>query len=134
MNPLRCDVPRACVFDAYGTLFDYDSAAARCGEALGSKRETLNNLWRGKQLQYTWLRALQDRHVDFWQVTQDALDYAFDMHGVRDGDLRQDLMEAYLQLDCYPEVPDALTELKNSADYNFARDKFEGWDVWGNEV
>jgi len=65
---------RACVFDAYGTLFDFGSAAAGCRDALGDKTERLTALWRDKQLQYTWLRAVQGRHADFWQVTGDALD------------------------------------------------------------
>ena len=67
---------RACVFDAYGTLFDFASAAARCGDALGDKAGPLTSLWRDKQLQYTWLRSLQHRHADFWQVTGEALDHA----------------------------------------------------------
>ena len=60
---------KACVFDAYGTLFDYASAAAQCRDALGDRLHSLTALWREKQLQYTWLRALQGRHADFWQVT-----------------------------------------------------------------
>ena len=60
---------KACVFDAYGTLFDYASAAARCRDVLGDRLDAVNALWREKQLQYTWLRALQGRHADFWQVT-----------------------------------------------------------------
>ena len=68
----------ACVFDAYGTLFDFASAAAACGDVLGDKTDTLTVLWRDKQLQYTWLRAAQGRHADFWQVTGDALDFALD--------------------------------------------------------
>jgi hypothetical protein len=66
---------RACVFDAYGTLFDYALAAAGCREALGDRLAPLTALWPDKQLQYTWLRALQGRHADFWQVTGDALDF-----------------------------------------------------------
>jgi 2-haloacid dehalogenase len=70
-------------------------------------------LWRTKQLEYTWLRSLMEHHSDFWQVTRDALDFAFDMHGINDSDLHEDLMDAYLKLDCYPEVPEALLTLKN---------------------
>src|SRR5512138_1251896 len=66
---------RACVFDAYGTLFDFASAAAGCRDVLGDKAEPLTTLWRDKQLQYTWLRAVQGRHADFWQVTGEALDF-----------------------------------------------------------
>src|SRR5712691_565164 len=75
---------RACVFDAYGTLFDYASAAERCRDALGEKLTPLTTLWREKQLQYTWLRALQGRHADYWQVTGDALDFTMETLGIHD--------------------------------------------------
>ncbi|OGA65884.1 MAG: haloacid dehalogenase, type II [Betaproteobacteria bacterium RIFCSPLOWO2_12_FULL_68_20] len=103
---------RACVFDAYGTLFDYASAAARCRDVLGDKFERLTALWREKQLQYTWLRALQARHADFWQVTGDALDFAMETLGIADPALRERLMRLYLSLDAFPEVPDMLRRLK----------------------
>ena len=67
---------KACVFDAYGTLFDFAAAARRCRDVLGDDIDKLTALWRDKQLQYTWLRAIQGRHADFWQVTGDALDFA----------------------------------------------------------
>ena len=73
---------RACVFDAYGTLFDFAAAAKRCRDALGDDIDRLTALWRDKQLQYTWLRALQGRHADFWQVTSDALDFALETSGM----------------------------------------------------
>ena len=69
---------RGCVFDAYGTLFDFGSAAAACRDVLGDRADALTALWRDKQLQYTWLRAVQGRHADFWQVTGEALDFALD--------------------------------------------------------
>jgi 2-haloacid dehalogenase len=103
---------KACVFDAYGTLFDYASAAARCGDVLGDKLDALNALWRDKQLQYTWLRAVQGRHADFWQVTGDALDFALETSGLADAGLRARLMDLYLTLDAFPEVPDVLRRLK----------------------
>ncbi|MBW2409044.1 MAG: haloacid dehalogenase type II [Deltaproteobacteria bacterium] len=103
---------KACVFDAYGTLFDVHSAVGKHRERLGDIADQVSGVWRTKQLEYTWLRSLMGHHADFWQVTQDALDYAFDMHSVNDADLRKDLIEAYLKLDCYPEVPGALAELK----------------------
>ena len=103
---------RACVFDAYGTLFDYASAAARCRDALGDKLERLTALWREKQLQYTWLRALQNRHVDFWQVTGDALDFAMETLGIDDPALRSRLMDLYLELEVFPEVRAMLASLK----------------------
>ena len=78
---------RACVFDAYGTLFDYASAAARCADVLGADFQRLSALWREKQLQYTWLRACQHRHADFWQVTGDALDFALESLGIPAGEI-----------------------------------------------
>jgi 2-haloacid dehalogenase len=103
---------RACVFDAYGTIFDFASAAARCRDALGEKAGALTTLWRDKQLQYTWLRALQGRHADFWQVTGDALDYALETLAIDDRALRQRLIELYLTLDVFPEVPAMLRRIK----------------------
>lgn len=104
---------KACVFDAYGTLFDVHSAVGKHRQRLGDIADHVSAVWRTKQLEYTWLRSLMGRHADFWQVTQDALDFAFDMHTVKDPDLRKDLIEAYLNLDCYPDVPGGLTELKD---------------------
>ena len=101
-----------CVFDAYGTLFDYNAAAARHGAALGDKAAPLADLWRLKQLQYTWLRSLMNRYVGFWQVTGDALDYSMAALGIEDDALRARLMEAYRTLDAYPEVPETLATLK----------------------
>ncbi len=110
----RLDGIRACVFDAYGTLFDYASAAARCRDVLGDRIERLTVLWRDKQLQYTWLRTLQGRHADFWQVTGDALDFALDTLGIDDAALRQRLMNSYLVLEPFPEVSDTLRRLKEA--------------------
>ncbi|MBZ5580548.1 MAG: haloacid dehalogenase type II [Acidobacteriia bacterium] len=112
MSATLVQPPKACVFDAYGTLFDYSSAAARCSESLGPKRETLSRLWREKQLQYTWLRAIQDRHADFWQVTSDALDFTLETLELRSTTLHGKLMQAYMNLDAFPEVPDVLGRLK----------------------
>ena len=103
---------RACVFDAYGTLFDYVSAAAGCRDVLGDRIGALTALWRDKQLQYTWLRAAQGRHADFWQVTADALDFALETLRLDQLALRDRLMELYLRLDTFPEVPDVLSQLK----------------------
>jgi len=104
---------KACVFDAYGTLFDVHSAVGKHRPRLGDLADPVSIVWRTKQLEYTWLRSLMGHHADFWKVTQDALDFAFDMHGIDNPDLHRDLMEAYLKLDCYPEVPEALSVLKN---------------------
>ncbi|MGI9333653.1 MAG: haloacid dehalogenase type II [Gammaproteobacteria bacterium] len=101
-----------CVFDAYGTLFDVHSAVGRYRERLGDEADAISLVWRTKQLEYTWLRSLMDRFVDFWQITQDGLDFAMEAHGVRDDELRRQLLDAYLALDCYPEVPEVLSRLR----------------------
>jgi len=103
---------RACVFDAYGTLFDFASAARQCREVLGDDIDRLTALWRDKQLQYTWLRAVQGRHADFWQVTGDALDFSMETLNLDTPGLRDRLMALYLTLDPFPEVPDVLGRLK----------------------
>ncbi len=105
------DAIRACVFDAYGTLFDVHSAVGRHRAALGEHAERVSGLWRSKQLEYTWLRSLMGKYVDFSTVTADALDYALDTCGVTDESLRDRLLLAYLSLDCYPEVPGVLRSL-----------------------
>ncbi len=105
---------RACVFDAYGTLFDFAAAAAACADALGDKSARLTVLWRDKQLQYSWLRAVQGRHADFWQVTGDALDFALAALGLPDDALRRRLMDLYLELRPFPEVADVLRRLKRA--------------------
>ena len=104
---------RACVFDAYGTLFDVHSAAAKCRDDLGDKADALSDIWRQKQLQYTWLRSLMKAHVDFWQVTGDGLDYAMAAVGLDDPAIREKLMDLYLRLDAYAEVPGVLDRLKS---------------------
>jgi len=110
----RLDDVRACVFDAYGTLFDVTAAARQCRDALGDDVDHLAEVWRSKQLQYTWLRALMGRHGDFWQVTGDALDYAMASLRIDNSALRQKLMELYLSLDAYPEVAGVLKRLRKS--------------------
>ena len=103
---------RYAVFDAYGTLFDVHSAASRYQARLGEQAQAVSALWRTKQLEYTWLRSLMQRYVDFWKVTHAALDYALDSHGIDDNSLRKDLLSAYHELTCYPEVPDTLNKIK----------------------
>ncbi len=104
----------ACVFDAYGTLFDVDAAARHCRSELGDKWQPLAETWRLKQLQYTWLRSVMGRHADFWRVTGDALDYAMDSLGLDDDALRDRLMDLYLALDAYPEAKGVLAQLKSA--------------------
>mgnify|MGYP003949031083 FL=1 len=101
----------ACVFDAYGTLFDVHSAVRRDSNQI-KESEAVSALWRAKQLEYTWLRSLMGRYVDFWQVTADALDFALETYGISDTVIRQDLLQAYMTLSCYSEVPDVLDRLK----------------------
>jgi 2-haloacid dehalogenase len=103
---------KACVFDAYGTLFDFASAAKGCADVLGDQADRLTALWRDKQLQYSWLRAVQGRHAEFWQVTGDGLDYALDTLGIDRPGLRDRLMALYLALETFPEVPAMLRRLK----------------------
>jgi len=105
---------QACIFDAYGTLFDFASAASGCSDVLGDKTVAVTSLWRDKQLQYTWLRSLQGHHVDFWQVTGDALDYTLETLGLTDSGLRDRLMTLYRTLKCFPEVPEVLRSLKDA--------------------
>jgi 2-haloacid dehalogenase len=105
---------RACVFDAYGTLFDVHAAVGRVRPRIGAQADALSQLWRAKQLEYTWLRSLMGRHVDFWQVTGDALDYALARTGIEPAPVREPLMQAYLTLDAYPEVAAVLRRLRAS--------------------
>ncbi|NBB97722.1 MAG: haloacid dehalogenase type II [Alphaproteobacteria bacterium] len=106
-----------CVFDAYGTLFDVDAAARVAagepgGATLADHWPRLSADWRRKQLEYTWLRSLAGAHVDFWQVTQDALDWALDAAGLQDAGLRARLLDLYRRLDPFPEVPEVLRDLQ----------------------
>ena len=110
-NPAFADIG-ACVFDAYGTLFDVHSAIRHGGSALGAKADAVSDLWRRKQLEYTWLRSLMGAHVDFWQVTGDGLAYAMAAQGVEDKTLHGQLMNLYLSLDAYPDVADCLKRLR----------------------
>ena len=104
----------ACVFDAYGTLFDVHSAVGQHRGRLGDGADAVSGLWRAKQLEYTWQRTILKRYVDFWRVTGDSLDYALEAHAVEDAALRDDLLHAYLSLDCYPEVREVLSTLKDA--------------------
>jgi len=112
MAQAQLSAVEACVFDAYGTLFDFASAARACEDIPRDAAERLTALWRDKQLQYTWLRAAQDRHADFWRVTADALDFAMETLGIGNARLRDRLMSLYLELDVFPEVPSVLRQLK----------------------
>lgn len=112
MTESRLTDIEACVFDAYGTLFDFMSPIARRRERIGGRADELCELWRRKQLEYSWLRTLMGRHTDFWHVTGDALDYAMNAVGLRDPGLRAELMQVYLTLDAYPDARDAIARVK----------------------
>jgi 2-haloacid dehalogenase len=103
---------RACVFDAYGTLFDVGSPVQKLAMEIGEKALGLAALWRQKQLEYTWLRSLMGVHADFWHVTGDALDFSLETLKIEDVGLRDELMTLYLKLDAYPEVAEALKALR----------------------
>jgi 2-haloacid dehalogenase len=104
---------KACVFDAYGTLFDIHAPTAAIADELGDAAQSLSDLWRQKQLQYSWLRSLMGEHADFWQLTGDALDYALDAHDIDNPDIRQRLMDLYEKLEAYPDARDTLAQLKD---------------------
>lgn len=105
---------RACVFDAYGTLFDLTSAARRCADGLGPKAEAVGALWRTRQVEYSWLRSLMGAHADFWQVTGEALDYALAVNAIADAGLRERLMDAFLHIEAYPDALTVLEALKRA--------------------
>ncbi|QQA43485.1 haloacid dehalogenase type II [Pelagovum pacificum] len=107
-----------CIFDAYGTLLDVNAAARTAAAEPGHERlsdawPALSEAWRRKQLEYSWLRAVADRHTDFWEVTRDALDWAMEATDLDDAILRDRLLDLYRTLDAYPEVPATLAALKD---------------------
>ncbi len=104
---------KAIIFDAYGTLFDVNSAAEKCKEKLGDKWEGFANYWRTTQLEYTWLRSLMRRHKDFWQITEDSLDKSMNFYNI-DNSMRSELLNLYKVLSTFTEVRDALKKLKQS--------------------
>jgi len=102
---------KAIIFDAYGTLFDVNSAAEKCKDKIGDKWEGFANFWRTTQLEYTWLRSLMNRHKDFWQVTEDSLDKSIKVFNI-DPSMRNELLNLYKILSPYKEVPETLKTLK----------------------
>ena len=102
----------AYVFDAYGTLFDVHAAVRRHASEVGDDYQFFSEIWRAKQLEYSWTRALMGAYRDFWQLTEQALDYTLDRFPAVDRVLRARLLDAYWKLDCYPEVPAVLKGLK----------------------
>ena len=102
---------KAIIFDAYGTLFDVNSAAEKCKSKIGDKWENFANYWRKTQLEYTWLRSLMDRHKDFWQITEDSLDKSMKAFKI-DNEMKKELLNLYKVLSPYPEVKETLKKLK----------------------
>ena len=102
---------KAIIFDAYGTLFDVNSAAEKCKDKIGKKWENFSNYWRTTQLEYTWLRNLMGRHKDFWQITEDSLDKSMKVFEI-DSSMKIDLLNLYKILSTFPEVKDTLNILK----------------------
>ena len=102
---------KAIIFDAYGTLFDVNSAAEKCKDKIGGKWEGFANYWRTTQLEYTWLRSLMKRHKDFWQITEDSLDKSMKIYGI-DSSMRNELLDLYKILSPFSEVPEVLKKLK----------------------
>ena len=109
---------KAIIFDAYGTLFDVNSAAEKCKDKIGDKWEGFANYWRTTQLEYTWLRSLMNRHKDFWQVTEDSLDKSMKTFEI-DSLMRNELLDLYKKLSTFPEVKEVLNNLKKK-DYKLA--------------
>ena len=102
---------KAIIFDAYGTLFDVNSAAEKCKDKIGDKWEGFSNYWRTTQLEYTWLRSLMNRHKDFWQVTEDSLDKSMKAFNI-DSSMKNELLNLYKILSPFKEVPEVLRTLK----------------------
>src|SRR5215216_2982590 len=114
-GPRRNMMPiRAFVFDAYGTLFDVHAAVARYRDAAGPEADRFSEIWRGKQLEYAWMLSAAGHYVDFWTLTERALDYAFARYPSVDRALRADLLECYFKLDAFPDARAALRALKGS--------------------
>ena len=105
---------KACVFDAYGTIFDLISATDQRSAELGDKAGPLGEIWRTKQLQYTWLRSMTGHYTSFWQITQDALDYAMAQLGLDDSVLRDRLLAGYKELKAYDDVAPVLDRLQKA--------------------
>ena len=103
---------KAIIFDAYGTLFDVNSATEKCKDKIGDKWEDFANYWRTTQLEYTWLRSLMSRHKDFWQVTEDSLDKSMKAYDI-DSSMRNELLDLYKILSPFKEVPEVLKSLKD---------------------
>ena len=102
---------KAIIFDAYGTLFDVNSAAEKCKDKIGDKWEKFSNYWRTTQLEYTWLRSLMGRHKDFWEITEDSLEKSMENFEISHS-MKDELLDLYKSLSTFEEVPETLKILK----------------------
>ena len=109
---------KAIIFDAYGTLFNVNSAAEKCKEKIGDKWEDFANYWRTTQLEYTWLRSLMNKHKDFWKITEDSLDKSMEVFQINSS-MRKELLDLYKNLSTFPEVKSVLKKLKKK-DYKIS--------------
>ena len=101
-----------CIFDAYGTLFDVNAACRELSKEVGEQWQELATLWRLRQVEYTWLRNSMNEYINFWNITEDALEYAMETLNIKNEDLKNKLLDLYLKLEAYPEVEKVLTQLK----------------------
>ena len=105
-------ITKICIFDAYGTLFDVNAACRELSMEVGNKWQDLATLWRLRQTEYTWLRNSMNEYINFWNITEDALEYAMDTLDIKNDKLKNKLLDLYLKLEAYPEVKKVLTQLK----------------------
>ena len=105
-------ITKVCIFDAYGTLFDVNAACRELSIEVGEKWQDLANLWRLRQVEYTWLRNSMNEYIDFWEITGNALEYAMDVLEIKNQELKDKLLGLYYKLDAYPEVKKVLKKLK----------------------
>ena len=106
------DVVKVCIFDAYGTLFDVNAACRELSKEVGEQWQELATLWRLRQVEYTWLRNSMNEYINFWSITEDALEYAMETLNMKNEELKNKLLDLYLKLEAYPEVEKVLTQLK----------------------
>ena len=106
------DVTKVCIFDAYGTLFDVNAACRELSKEVGEKWQDLAKLWRLRQVEYTWLRNSMNEYINFWNITEDALEYAMETLNMKNEELKNKLLDLYLKLEAYPEVEKVLIQLK----------------------
>ena len=106
------DVVKVCIFDAYGTLFDVNAACRELSKEVGEQWQELATLWRLRQVEYTWLRNSMNEYINFWNITEDALEYAMESLNIKNEELKNKLLDLYLKLEAYPEVEKVLIQLK----------------------